>query len=52
VSAEADDEHEVAGVVMVEKWRRNRTTGLEKMAICTLGATLATYEKFDGRRES
>jgi hypothetical protein len=52
VNAEADDEHEVAGVVTIEKWQRNKTTGLEKKAICTLGAALATYEQFDGGRES
>jgi hypothetical protein len=38
--------------VTIEKWQRNKTTGLEKKAICTLGAALATYEQFDGGRES
>ena len=51
MSAEADDEHEVAGIVTVEKWQKNRTIGLEKKTICMLGAALATYEQFGGRRE-
>ena len=52
MNIEVDDEHEVAGVVMVEKWQRNRTTGLEKKAIYMLRAALATYKQFNGGRES
>jgi hypothetical protein len=52
VSAEAEDEHEVEGVVTVEKGGRNRATGLEKKAICTLGAASAAREQFDGERAS